>query len=88
MQVEYGGPLNKPAQVRDSLRAFVTGLKSFGGLGVFSWEPEVYAPFATYGSGAWDPAPRPASCGPGRCRTSGVDGARWGQQRISRSARC
>ncbi|MEW1844637.1 glycosyl hydrolase 53 family protein [Nonomuraea angiospora] len=56
MHVEYGGPLNKPTQVRDSLRAFVTGLKSFGGLGTFYWEPEVYSPFATYGSGAWDPA--------------------------------
>lgn len=30
MQVEYGGPLAKPTQVRDSLSAFVTGLKSFG----------------------------------------------------------
>jgi arabinogalactan endo-1,4-beta-galactosidase len=58
MQVEYGGPLNKPTQVRDSLRAFVTGLKGFGGLGTFYWEPEVYSPFASYGSGAWDPGTR------------------------------
>jgi arabinogalactan endo-1,4-beta-galactosidase len=58
MQVEYGGPLNKPTQVRDSLRAFITGLKGFGGLGAFYWEPEVYSPFASYGSGAWDPATR------------------------------
>ncbi|WP_426504637.1 glycosyl hydrolase 53 family protein [Dactylosporangium sp. McL0621] len=56
MQVEYGGPLNKPAQVRDSLKAFITGLKGFGGLGTFYWEPEGYAPFTTYGSSAWDPA--------------------------------
>src|SRR3954469_16832644 len=54
LQVEYGGPLTKPAQVRDSLRAFITGLKGFGGLGTFYWEPEVYAPFTGYGSGAWD----------------------------------
>ncbi|MFL6073775.1 MAG: glycosyl hydrolase 53 family protein [Mycobacteriales bacterium] len=58
MQVEYGGPLDKPIQVRDSLRAFVTGLRGFGGLGAFCWEPEVYSPFASYGSGAWDPATR------------------------------
>jgi arabinogalactan endo-1,4-beta-galactosidase len=55
MQVEYGGPQNKPAQVRDSLRAFVTGLKGFGGLGTFWWEPEGYSPFTSYGSTAWDP---------------------------------
>ncbi len=54
MQVEYGGPVTKPTQVRDSLRAFITGLKGFGGLGTFYWEPEVYSPFATYASGAWD----------------------------------
>ncbi|MGO4424829.1 glycosyl hydrolase 53 family protein, partial [Streptomyces sp. MCAF7] len=27
MQVEYGGPVGKPTQVRDSLRAFITGLQ-------------------------------------------------------------
>jgi arabinogalactan endo-1,4-beta-galactosidase len=58
MQVEYGGPLTKPTQVRDSLKAFITGLQGFGGLGTFYWEPEVYSPFATYGSGAWDPSTR------------------------------
>jgi arabinogalactan endo-1,4-beta-galactosidase len=58
MQVEYGGPLNKATQVRDSLRAFITGLKGFGGLGCFYWEPEVYSPFSSYGSGAWDPSTR------------------------------
>jgi arabinogalactan endo-1,4-beta-galactosidase len=55
MQVEYGGPQNKPTQARDSLRAFVTGLKGFGGLGTFWWEPEGYSPFTSYGSTAWDP---------------------------------
>ncbi|NNN29216.1 arabinogalactan endo-1,4-beta-galactosidase [Streptomyces sp. S3(2020)] len=54
MQVEYGGPVGKPAQVRDSLRAFITGLKSFGGLGTFFWEPEGYPSFAGYNSSAWD----------------------------------
>jgi arabinogalactan endo-1,4-beta-galactosidase len=58
MHVEYGGPLTKPTQVRDSLRAFVTGLKGFGGLGTFFWEPEGYSPFSTYGSSAWDPGTR------------------------------
>jgi arabinogalactan endo-1,4-beta-galactosidase len=56
MQVEYGGPLNKPTQVRDSLRAFISGLKGFGGLGTFYWEPEGYSPFTSYGSSAWDPS--------------------------------
>ncbi|MFJ8955111.1 glycosyl hydrolase 53 family protein [Streptomyces sp. NPDC102381] len=59
MQVEYGGPLGKPTQVRDSLSAFVTGLKGFGGLGTFFWEPEGYAPFIDdYNSCAWDPTTR------------------------------
>jgi arabinogalactan endo-1,4-beta-galactosidase len=56
MQVEYGGPLTKPTQVRDGLAAFVTGLKGFGGLGTFYWEPEGYSPFTSYGSSAWDPS--------------------------------
>ncbi|WP_255950004.1 glycosyl hydrolase 53 family protein [Streptomyces odontomachi] len=56
MQVEYGGPLDKPTQVRDSLKAFVTGLTGFGGLGTFYWEPEGYSPFTSYGSSAWDPS--------------------------------
>ena len=55
LQVEYGGPQNKPTQVRDSLREFITGLKGFGGLGTFWWEPEGYSPFTSYGSTAWDP---------------------------------
>ncbi|MEV7144735.1 glycosyl hydrolase 53 family protein [Streptomyces tauricus] len=56
MQVEYGGPVGKPAQVRSSLSAFITGLKGFGGLGTFFWEPQGYTPFiGGYGSCAWDP---------------------------------
>ncbi|WP_460514432.1 glycosyl hydrolase 53 family protein [Flindersiella endophytica] len=58
MQVEYGGPLGKPTQVRDSLRQFITGIKGFGGLGTFYWEPEGYSPFTSYGSSAWDPSTR------------------------------
>jgi arabinogalactan endo-1,4-beta-galactosidase len=58
MQVEYGGPLNKPTQVRDSLKQFVSGIKAFGGLGTFYWEPEGYSPFTSYGSSAWDPSSR------------------------------
>jgi arabinogalactan endo-1,4-beta-galactosidase len=58
MQVEYGGPRTKPTQVRDSLRAFISGIKGFGGLGTFFWEPEGYSPFTDYGSTAWDPGTR------------------------------
>jgi arabinogalactan endo-1,4-beta-galactosidase len=58
MQVEYGGPVTKPAQVRDSLKAFVAGVQGFGGLGTFYWEPEGYSPFTSYGSVAWDAATR------------------------------
>ncbi|MDH6629166.1 arabinogalactan endo-1,4-beta-galactosidase [Streptomyces sp. LBL] len=58
MQVEYGGPVGKPTQVRDSLRAFVTGLQSFGGLGTFFWEPEGYPSFNSYNSSAWDESTR------------------------------
>ncbi len=63
MQVEYGGPVNKPTQVRDSLRQFITGLKGFGGLGTFYWEPEGYSPFTSYGSTAWDSSTRRPTAG-------------------------
>ncbi len=56
MQVEYGGPLTKATQVRDGLTQFITGLKSFGGLGAFFWEPEGYPAFDGYASSAWDPS--------------------------------
>jgi arabinogalactan endo-1,4-beta-galactosidase len=58
MQVEYGGPVGKPTQVRDSLKAFVTGIKGFGGLGTFFWEPEGYPSFNNYNSSAWDETTR------------------------------
>ncbi|WP_030434456.1 glycosyl hydrolase 53 family protein [Actinoplanes subtropicus] len=54
LQVEYGGPVGKPTQVRDSLTAFVGGIKGFGGLGTFYWEPEGYPSFNNYNSSAWD----------------------------------
>jgi arabinogalactan endo-1,4-beta-galactosidase len=56
MQVEYGGPLTKATQVRDGLTQFITGLKGFGGLGAFFWEPEGYPAFGGYAGSAWDPA--------------------------------
>jgi arabinogalactan endo-1,4-beta-galactosidase len=54
MHVEYGGPVDRPEQVRDSLRGLITGLQSFGGLGTFYWEPEGYPSFSGYTSSAWD----------------------------------
>jgi arabinogalactan endo-1,4-beta-galactosidase len=56
MQVEFGGPENAPSQVQADLEAYIKGVKSFGGLGVFYWEPEGYWPFTSYGMGAWNPA--------------------------------
>ena len=58
MQVEYGGPVAKPTQVRDSLRTFIAGLKGLGGLGTFFWEPEGYPSFNQYYSSAWDETSR------------------------------
>jgi len=36
------------------LEAYIKGIKAFGGLGVFFWEPEGYAPFTSYQLGAWN----------------------------------
>jgi arabinogalactan endo-1,4-beta-galactosidase len=58
MHVEYGGPRTNPGQVRDSLRQFITGIKSFGGLGTFYWEPAGYSPFTYYDMCAWDAGTR------------------------------
>jgi arabinogalactan endo-1,4-beta-galactosidase len=41
------------ARGRDSLRQFVTGIKGFGGLGTFFWEPAGYSPFTGYSMTAW-----------------------------------
>jgi arabinogalactan endo-1,4-beta-galactosidase len=54
LQVEFGGPVTKAAQTRDALKAFITGIKGFGGLGTFYWEPEGYPSFNGYTSSAWD----------------------------------
>ena len=54
MQVEFGGPVSNPGSTEKSLEAYITQLKATGGLGIFYWEPAVYAPFDTWGSTAWD----------------------------------
>jgi arabinogalactan endo-1,4-beta-galactosidase len=58
MQVEFGGPETNPNGVKSDLAAYIKGVKGFGGLGVFFWEPEVYEPFATYAMGAWNSTTR------------------------------
>lgn len=58
MQVEAGGPVTKASQTKTALKQFITGLKSFGGLGTFYWEPEGYAPFTDYDMVSWDSATR------------------------------
>jgi len=40
------------------MESYISGLKSFGGLGLFYWEPEVYSPFQQLWHGAWDPTTR------------------------------
>jgi arabinogalactan endo-1,4-beta-galactosidase len=61
MQVEYGGPLGNPNQVRDSLRQLITGIRGMGGLGTFFWEPEGYSPFTGYTMTAWGSNRRPTA---------------------------
>jgi arabinogalactan endo-1,4-beta-galactosidase len=58
MQVEFGGAENNPGQTQANLEAYIKGVKGFGGLGVFYWEPEAYWPFTSYGMAAWNPATR------------------------------
>ncbi len=58
MQVEFGGPESNPSQTEADLEAYIKGVKSFGGLGVFYWEPEGYSPFTSYSMGAWNPTTR------------------------------
>jgi arabinogalactan endo-1,4-beta-galactosidase len=55
MQVEFGGRFDRASRTKTDMASYITGLKNIGALGLFYWEPEVYAPFNTYGSGAWDP---------------------------------
>jgi len=54
MQVEFGGNVNQPDKVKTDLETYIRGVKGFGGLGVFFWEPEGYAPFTSYQMGAWN----------------------------------
>ncbi|MGW0519594.1 glycosyl hydrolase 53 family protein [Crossiella sp. NPDC003009] len=61
MQVEHGGPVHNSIQARGSLRRFITGLKGFGGLGTFFWEPEGYPPFTGYDMTAWTSTRRPTA---------------------------
>ncbi|MEV8569090.1 glycosyl hydrolase 53 family protein [Streptomyces sp. NPDC051322] len=58
MQVEFGGRYDRAAATEAALQAYISNLKSIGALGIFYWEPEVYAPFNTYNMGAWDPSTR------------------------------
>ena len=58
MQVEFGGPVTNPTKVRNDLTSYIKGVKKFGGLGVFYWEPEGYSPFTNYDLVAWDSATR------------------------------
>jgi len=58
MQVEFGGAENNPGRTQADLQAYIKGVKGFGGLGVFYWEPEAYWPFTSYGMAAWNPATR------------------------------
>ncbi|MET7283671.1 glycosyl hydrolase 53 family protein [Kribbella sp. NPDC005582] len=58
MHVEFGGPVSKATATRDALRQFISGTKSFGGLGTFYWEPEGYSPFTGYDMTAWNSSTR------------------------------
>lgn len=54
MQVEFGGPVSQPTKVENDLTTLIKGIKKFGGLGIFFWEPEGYSPFTNYTLTAWD----------------------------------
>ena len=54
MQVEFGGPVSNPGSTETALETYITQLKATGGLGIFYWEPEVYAPFDTWNETAWN----------------------------------
>jgi arabinogalactan endo-1,4-beta-galactosidase len=63
MQVEFGGQVSNPGKTATDLTSYITGMKSIGGLGVFYWEPEVYAPFTSYSMGAWDATTKEPTAG-------------------------
>ena len=54
MQAEFGGPVSNPGSTESALEAYISALGSTGGQGIFYWEPEVYEPFDSYASGAWN----------------------------------
>lgn len=56
MQVEFGGAVSSASRTERYLDAYLTAHQKYGGGGLFYWEPEVYEPFNSYGSGAWDSA--------------------------------
>jgi arabinogalactan endo-1,4-beta-galactosidase len=58
IQVEFGGRFDRASRTEADMTSYINGLKAFGGLGLFYWEPEVYSPFTTYNMGAWDPTTR------------------------------
>lgn len=56
--VEAGGPVNRAAATKASLKEMLAGLKAMGALGSLYWEPQGYAPFTDYGMTAWDAVTR------------------------------
>jgi arabinogalactan endo-1,4-beta-galactosidase len=54
MQSEFGGSVNSPGSTESALETYISALNSTGGQGIFYWEPEVYSPFTSYSSGAWN----------------------------------
>jgi arabinogalactan endo-1,4-beta-galactosidase len=58
MQVEVGGPVTNVGGTENTLRTYLTAVKSSGGQGVFYWEPECMSPFVTYNLGAWNSSTR------------------------------
>jgi arabinogalactan endo-1,4-beta-galactosidase len=54
IQVEFGGPVTKPTQTAKDLTTLIKGIKGFGGLGLFYWEPEGYWSLRKSNTAAWD----------------------------------
>ena len=58
MQVEFGGPVGRPAQVSKDITTLIKGIKGFGGMGLFYWEPEGYWSIRSSDTAAWDATTR------------------------------
>jgi arabinogalactan endo-1,4-beta-galactosidase len=54
LQSEFGGRVDRASSTQASLVAYIKALKTHGGQGIFSWEPECMSPFTGYNMGAWD----------------------------------